>query len=78
MFNIKTTEGETLYIKEIKGCIEYHVPLNEVVRYEWCKILNRMIPIHAIEIFKAKSIITVFSENNYVEKRYLKSIAVKR
>ena len=77
-FKIKTSEGDAILIDEILGCAKYHVPLKEVVKYEWCSILKRMIPIHAIEVFEVEMSVIVRSIKDYDVKRTLKSLKVIR
>jgi hypothetical protein len=77
-FTIKTIEGDILNLDEIKGCAKYHVPLKEIVRYEWSEVFKRMIPIHAIEVFEVKMIVRCRSVEDYDVQRYLKHSKVVR
>lgn len=52
---IETMEGDKLTLNVRKGALYLDVPLKEILGYEWCKILKRMIPVHAIERFKLKA-----------------------
>ena len=51
-FEITTLEGDVVSIDEYVGCLHYDVPLREIIAQVWCSVINKYIPIHAIERFE--------------------------